>query len=181
MPTKCLQTGGSVTLDVTDANGVTHHIMIVLHPLGEPPLDPSEPIFRTYMGGPSERAAYLTALMEAKEPTSPAVLLAKRTCITNPYGAIDLSIAAGCVADQLEPSSVFNGAPPRAVALVALVPEEGWNILNPGAPSNSVSSKICLERVPDATVVDENGNLQVDPVSIIFNLYVLHPQPSSIP
>ena len=88
MPTSCLQTGGSVTLDVKDAKGVMHHILVALHPQGEGPLNPSGRFFRTYMGGTKERAVFLGAIMAAKKPTVPVVLYAKRACIPNAYGAV---------------------------------------------------------------------------------------------
>ena len=81
MPTRCLTTGGSVTVDATDAEGVVHHIMVVLHPQGERPLNPGEQFFRTYMGDVDERAAYLAAIRRGEEPTVPAVLYAKQTWI----------------------------------------------------------------------------------------------------
>ena len=171
MATTCLQTGGSVTVDATDAKGVVHHIMVVLHPSAEPPLDPSEPFFRTYLGGPEDRAAYLAALTTGEEPTVPAVLHAKRACVPNPYSDVNLSAAAACVAAKLE-ATVFNRAPPRAVALIPAHVDVGAAEQPAFRRGHITSDKICIERIPD---------LVFDLGLTIFNLYVLHPQPSSIP
>ena len=170
MPPACLQTGGSVTLDVTDANGVVHHIMIVLHPKGEPALTPSDPFFIKYIGRPEDRAAFLAAVMGGEEPTSPAVLHAKRTCISNnPFNQIDLSAAVACVTTLLK-ASVFNGVRPRAVAVTPV--DQTMQLFNFGL----VSSKTCHERIPDIT----RGSARASR-NTLYSLYILHPQPSSIP
>ena len=155
-----------------------HHIMVALHPRGEPPLDPSEPFFRTYMGGPEDRAAYLAALERGEEPTVPAVLHAQRACVRSPYDAVDLSAAAACMASELQ-TAVFKGVPPRAVALIPALVDVEAHQQSALPHARIISDKICIERIPD--IAGPKGGLKNDPGSVIFDLYVLHAPPSSIP